>query len=418
MSGPSGLEGQKTASFEPLPPGWTEHLAPSGHLYYYNKATRVSTYKHPCVGALPQKSGNASSSAASAGLQRSADRASLWGESSGLPVAGGPPRRLKADRPKYKFPIANAFPWVRVITKRRCQFVHNQETGVSLWVPPADIFAAMAEENKNGHPLNKILSRSEESSGSSSGHSYSSDTDDSSDVSPNDENPASADDLCNDPSAGLDHTEYTENDIAWQLECMENDGIMNIESGIGISDEERALQFKTMLQELDVNPYHPWDQEVSKIAMDPRYFLINTMKGRKDLFEEFCRERIAQQKKELEFRPKRDPKISFITLLQIPETSKMYWHEFRRRFKKEQEYKDFGTNDKEREKLFRAYQEKMKCDSRKKERDFYQLLKETSTVTKNTTLLSLPDEVLCDLRYAVVPSEKLEEYIDKYTQNL
>ncbi|EMR08227.1 hypothetical protein PNEG_03395 [Pneumocystis murina B123] len=418
MSESSGLYDKKVGSFEPLPPGWTEHLAPSGHLYYYHKATRVSTYKRPCLDSLPEKLDNTSSSGASMVLEKSEDKSSLLKKDASFPIDKESSLRLKADRPKYKFPIVNAFPWVRVITKRRCQFVHNPETGVSLWVPPADVFEAMVHENKNGKLMNEVLDRFGESSSNSDDSLYSSDTDDSSNACSNNENHASADDSCNDPFTALDHTEYTENDIAWQLEAIENNSMINIDPETEISEEEKALQFKIMLQELDVNPYHPWDQEVSKIVMDPRYFLINTMKGRKDLFEEFCKERIAQQKKEIESRPKRDPKISFITLLQIPQTSKMYWHEFRRKFKKEQEYKDFGMNDKEREKLFRAYQEQMKYDSKKKEQDFYALLKETSTVTKNTTLLSLPDEVLCDLRYAVIPSEKLEEYIDKYTKTL
>lgn len=30
-----------------LPPGWTEHTAPTGHKYYYNATTKKSTYKRP-----------------------------------------------------------------------------------------------------------------------------------------------------------------------------------------------------------------------------------------------------------------------------------------------------------------------------------------------------------------------------------
>ena len=36
---------------QPLPPGWTEHKAPTGHTYYYNDETKESTYKRP--GVLP-----------------------------------------------------------------------------------------------------------------------------------------------------------------------------------------------------------------------------------------------------------------------------------------------------------------------------------------------------------------------------
>jgi WW domain len=41
----------------PLPPGWTEHTAPTGHKYYYNAALKKSTYKRPTleVAAEPPK---------------------------------------------------------------------------------------------------------------------------------------------------------------------------------------------------------------------------------------------------------------------------------------------------------------------------------------------------------------------------
>jgi WW domain len=35
------------AELPPLPPGWTEHKAPSGHKYYYNTTLKKSTYTRP-----------------------------------------------------------------------------------------------------------------------------------------------------------------------------------------------------------------------------------------------------------------------------------------------------------------------------------------------------------------------------------
>lgn len=31
----------------PLPPGWTDHEDAKGNIFFYNAATRVSTYEHP-----------------------------------------------------------------------------------------------------------------------------------------------------------------------------------------------------------------------------------------------------------------------------------------------------------------------------------------------------------------------------------
>ena len=36
-----------TGRLPPLPAGWTEHTAPTGHKYYYNASTKKSTYKRP-----------------------------------------------------------------------------------------------------------------------------------------------------------------------------------------------------------------------------------------------------------------------------------------------------------------------------------------------------------------------------------
>jgi|SRR5271170_7149301 len=36
-----------TEGLAPLPPGWTQHTAPTGHKYYYNASTKKSTYKRP-----------------------------------------------------------------------------------------------------------------------------------------------------------------------------------------------------------------------------------------------------------------------------------------------------------------------------------------------------------------------------------
>ena len=32
-----------------LPEGWTEHIAPAGHKYYYNASTKQSTYTRPTI---------------------------------------------------------------------------------------------------------------------------------------------------------------------------------------------------------------------------------------------------------------------------------------------------------------------------------------------------------------------------------
>lgn len=38
----------------PLPPGWTEHTAATGHKYYYNASLEKSTYTRPTTSPIPQ----------------------------------------------------------------------------------------------------------------------------------------------------------------------------------------------------------------------------------------------------------------------------------------------------------------------------------------------------------------------------
>jgi hypothetical protein len=44
-----------TGTLPPLPPGWTEHTAPTGHKYYYNASTKKSTYQRPTAESTPQQ---------------------------------------------------------------------------------------------------------------------------------------------------------------------------------------------------------------------------------------------------------------------------------------------------------------------------------------------------------------------------
>ncbi|CCJ31106.1 unnamed protein product, partial [Pneumocystis jirovecii] len=348
---------------EELPPGWTAHLAPTGHLYYFHKATRKSTYIRPSVDTpaaaaqviVPPPPPLPSPPIQSDQLVTGSSFPNVSGIPEQLSFLSRFSREKVQDRPKYRsVHMTCAHCSCFQVTRRRRQFVHNLETGVSLWVPPEEVLLAMHEEEKNNNPLNSLFGYSEQSSSEYDSSDFTLDSDDASDASnPNVSANASHDAFF----TTLDNTEYTEDDIAWQLAAMENNDF-GAAPAQELSKDEKIKQFKEMLHELDINPYHPWDQEVSKIMMDPRYLLIDTMKERKELFEAFCKESVAQQKKEAESKPKRNPKISFIALLQDPQTPNMYWHEFRRKFRKEQEYKEFGLNDKEREKLFRAYQER------------------------------------------------------------
>lgn len=92
-----------------------------------------------------------------------------------------------------------------------------------------------------------------------------------------------------------------------------------------------------------------------RIVEDTRYVLITTTKRRKEIFIEWCRECIAKLKAEKEKAKKVDPRVPFWVFLKENASAKLYWPEFKRKWKKAPEMKDTKLIDKEKEKMYRDY---------------------------------------------------------------
>ncbi|KAJ6095884.1 WW/Rsp5/WWP [Penicillium sp. IBT 16267x] len=172
----------------PLPPGWTEHRAPTGHLYFYNTVTKQSTYTRP-VAQAPQTvpTGNEASPAAPAyspetlppfsstpygptgyqpGTAHYGQNYSQHGHGRGG-FRGGKgyqdrSRREPQDRPKSKHPIPDCGPWVLVKTKLGRRFVHNPETNESFWKYPQEVLKAVTEFDRLEREKKARIERGEE----------------------------------------------------------------------------------------------------------------------------------------------------------------------------------------------------------------------------------------------------------------
>lgn len=110
-----------------------------------------------------------------------------------------------------------------------------------------------------------------------------------------------------------------------------------------------------MLNDYNVNPYNTWDTEMSRIVEDTRYVLVTTTKRRKEIFTEWCKDRIVEIKAEKESTKKVDPKIPFWAFLKENASTKLYWPEFKRKWKKVPEMKDTKLVEKEKERMYRDY---------------------------------------------------------------
>ncbi|KAF2654781.1 hypothetical protein K491DRAFT_758658 [Lophiostoma macrostomum CBS 122681] len=188
----------------PLAPGWTEHKAPSGHAYYYNKETKSSTYVRPVANpqpsffaaSAPPAHGTHPTLGADANLdlfnpvaaiysaqrnqqqQRSQyrdPRQRQWthvAPPQQQPFRGGMgggrggfsgSRRQPEDRPKHRHDIPNCAPWVLVKTKLGRRFVWNRDTNESFWKFPADVMKGVVEFDRVERERRERRERSEAS---------------------------------------------------------------------------------------------------------------------------------------------------------------------------------------------------------------------------------------------------------------
>ena len=165
--------------------------------------------------------------------------------------------------------------------------------------------------------------------------------------------------------------EFNEDDIAYQLAAMGRDyGLDPGEYGIGededleegaeglaLTAEESSALFKDMLDDQRISPYTPWDKilEAGHIIEDDRYVVLPNMRSRKEVWEEWNREMIRRLKEQKAKQEKQDLRLPYLSFLQKQATPKLYWPEFRRKYKKEPEMRDAKVADKEREKWYRNY---------------------------------------------------------------
>jgi hypothetical protein len=297
-------------------------------------------------------------------------------------TAGGhrsPPK--PQDRSKKKRAIPGAEPWALVTTKLGRTFVHNPETKVSLWTAPKEVQekidvlppvdkeqerreraerkARKAEAERVRMEESRNSAQAEEAAPSSKKPKIEGQEQEDAEMgeaaAEEEEGEEAEEPKPNQPTTAQ---EFTEEDIAWQLEAMaEEYGLAeeDFEEGDELAPEESIGLFRQMLDEYGISPYSTWDDALPKIVDDQRYTVINTTKARKEIFTTWCKERSAQLREEKEKAKKVDPRIPFWAFLKEHSTSKLFWAEFKRKWRKEPVMKDLKLSDKEREKMYRDF---------------------------------------------------------------
>ena len=451
-----------------LPPGWTEHAAPSGHKYYYHAETKESTYKRPGVAAADVQPLPVSPQPPTPQLQLSDPRVAnafmaqhaaptpghRGGFSSGRGGRGGGdhrPRPQPVDKPRSKVAIPGCEPWVLVSTKYGRRFAYNPEKNASFWRIPEKLKAGILE-------LDQARIR-EKVDGPTAKGSDPVGTEDAAKTPREAEAEAEVDydsseyeevEVTDDEDAGEDGNpskrqrteepdadqpvEFGEDDIAYQLQAMgggygleggefEEDAAEDgQEDGGALSDDDARALFADLLDDFNINPYSPWEKlvEEGKIFDDARYTALSTMKARKDAWEDWSRSRIQALREQRAKEEKKDPRIAYMTFLQEHATPKLYWPEFKRKYKKEPPMKDAGLADKDREKWYRDYVNRLKLPQSTVRSDLTALLRSVPPAKLNNRTLAshLPPQILTDMRYVATDAATRERLVDAYITTL
>lgn len=230
--------------------------------------------------------------------------------------------------------------------------------------------------------------------------------------------------------------EFDEADIAAQLQAMGedygldpgeyDDGNMDDwpegAAGIEISEEDAKALFKDLLNDFRINPYSPWEKllEEGKVIDDSRYTILSTMRERKEVWEEWSREKIKELREQRAKQEKKDPKIPYLALLHEKATSKLYWPEFKRKYKREPAMKDMSLSDKDKEKLYREHINRLKLPQATLKSDLATLLKSApiSQLNNQTLPIHLPPNIVTDLRYISLDAKTRDVLVETFIQTL
>lgn len=236
--------------------------------------------------------------------------------------------------------------------------------------------------------------------------------------------------------AAQEAVEFTEDDIAFQLAAMGqeygldpgeyDDGNMEDweegAEGLELTEEDSIALFKDLLNDSGVSPYTPWDRivEEGNLVDDSRYTAVTTMKSRKEVWDEWSAEKIQQLREHRAREEKKDPRIPYMAFLQKNATPKLYWPEFKRKYKKEQEMRDSNLSDRDREKWYREHINRLKFPQSTLKSDFLNLLKAQppALLNKSTLISHLPPAVLADIKYISIDPAVRDPLIETFISTL
>ncbi|GAB1600307.1 transcription elongation regulator 1-like isoform X2 [Argonauta hians] len=414
---------------------WSEHKNADGRVYYYNAKTMESTWDKPQVlidwdAKLAQKPDTATAAnATESNAQANSIQVNGTEESEDVPMETLPVKEEedKSDedekqkeseekteeqkaadkaRPVSSTPVPGT-PWCVVWTGDGRVFFYNPSQHLSVWEKPEGLLGRTdVERMLQGPP------------GGSPADKKKKDDDD-------DDEPVTKKKKMDKDDNKLDDKRETIKQIDAGKEAAIEAEVQAARQRAIVPLEIRMKQFRDMLAEKEVSAFSTWEKELHKIVFDTRYLLL-TSKERKQVFEQYVKERAEEERRE-KHRKLKEKRESFRMLMEEAKLhGKSSFSDFATKYGKEERFKGIEKM-RERESMFSDYVSELRKKekeekSSQKERlkaEFMQLLKETSIIERNSRWSEIKKKIDSDIRYkAVESSSRREDWFRDYVKNM
>lgn len=364
-------------------------------------------------------------------------------------------RREPQDRPKSKHVIPDCAPWVLVKTKLGRRFVHNLDTNESFWKFPQEVLKGVIEYDRQEREKKERIERGEEpeeakeliastetsrptADAAAAEDAEESDEYEEVEVTDSEDEEGQPSKRARTESEGPANqpVEFTEEDMEYQLAAMGEEygldpgeygelgeGDWDDEAqGLPLTDADAEALFRDLLDDYNISPFTTWEKiiEEGRIIEDSRYTAPSNMKTRREIFSNWSRDRAKDVQERKKKQEKQDPRIKYLAFLQEYATPKLYWPEFKRKFRKEPEMKDSQLHDKDREKFYREYISKLKAPESTRKSDLSALLKSAPlhALNRSSSIDSLPTLIITDIRYIALPPKIRDPLIEAFISTL
>jgi len=339
---------------------WCEYRSPEGKPYYFNLKSSSSVWEKPQILKDYEVARLAAAARAHAGAipVKAADTVPepKKEENKAKEVDKEPVKELKdkeepktpkdTSRPVSSTPVSGT-PWCVVWTGDGRVFFFNPSTRSSVWEKP--------EELQNRVDVDKLISNSPDSQPAEKKEEMAVRDEDRMDKKKKQENsyvlmdepPVKKIKVIDEGRVMDDHKEEVCKDTAMEAEAKA------AQQRALIPLEDRVQQFKEMLAEKEVSAFSTWEKELHKIVFDSRYLLL-TSKERKDVYEDYVRERVEEERREKRNRMK-EKKDDFRKLMEEAKLNgKSTFADFCHRHGKDDRFRGMEKS-RERESLFNEF---------------------------------------------------------------